>query len=472
MPQLVALVICLQACNVLDVAGRPAQEAARLTVLLGDAARNEVADTVLPLAVRVQARGGDPAVGASVRFDLTEAAASLGLRLLTAPGDSERATLSVVTRADGLAVVQVHFGFLAGRCVVRIAVPSLALEDSAVYQLQGSPQVVVMSLRDTAVSTGDTFRIVARGIDGFSRPTFTALTFEASDPSRATVTAAGLVRAEAVGRAHIRIRGAQRLDSVGVSVVPSGTLAAMAGTSLVLVRLDGTGYRTVKRFVEEGAYQRQRWAPSGDRLVYEFAADGSHSRLYTVGLDGISQRLFTTGALHSEIVATYSPDGGWVYFAGQPNLSYGNTEIWRVRTDGSGAERVGPPSVPNSSTAPTLSPDGSRVAMVSSSTIQVLDLATRSVTDLGIQGAAPRWSPTGTLIGYVDGGVVKLVRPDGTGLRALTDTTRRYGEWLDWSPDGQWLVARSGTVDLLRASTGERLPLPFTRTLAWPTYQP
>jgi hypothetical protein len=48
---------------------------------------------------------------------------------------------------------------------------------------------------------------------------------------------------------------------------------------------------------------------------------------------------------------------------------------------------------------------------------------------------------------------------------------------FDWSPDGQWLVAAdaaTGRLDLISASLGTILPLPFTAGQSYvsPTWKP
>jgi hypothetical protein len=54
------------------------------------------------------------------------------------------------------------------------------------------------------------------------------------------------------------------------------------------------------------------------------------------------------------------------------------------------------------------------------------------------------------------------MRPDGTGIRVVSSGS--YGEWLDWTADGQWLVASlgndGGQLALVNVATGESLPLP------------
>jgi Tol biopolymer transport system component len=56
-----------------------------------------------------------------------------------------------------------------------------------------------------------------------------------------------------------------------------------------------------------------------------------------------------------------------------------------------------------------------------------------------------------------------VINADGTGVRQVSADGRSYQALgLDWSPDGQWLVARSdSTVDLIQVATGLTLPLGY-----------
>lgn len=476
-----ALSLCVQGCNALDRLNPPPREPARMTAISGDLATVTAPDTVIALVVKVWEPGGSAASGVAVGFALADSARSLGVRLLVGSDTAGRDSLTVSTSSGGIATVLVHAGCVPGRAVVRLSVTSLRLTDSAVYVLTGAPAWTVTSPRDTAVFPGDTFVIAARGVAPGGRPTSCGTaSFTSPDPGVATVTAGGLVRAVGAGRVSISVLGAGGPASVGVAVVPDDTIGAVTyGVGLVLFQLSGDGYRLVQRFADPEHTRAPRWAPSGDRLVCESSTDGGwHYRVYTVGLDGAFRRLLPTDTVASEYNASYSADGAWVYFTAQPDPTDTSTEIWRVHANGSGPERMGPPSTPDPSDFASPSPDGSRVAFVRSSHIQVLDVATGSVTDLHLAGKAPRWSPTGDLIAYVNNGVVYVVRPDGSNQTELSDPSKTIGAWLDWSPDGQWVVATSwfpedGVTELLNAYTGKTLRLAFkNQGYAWPAWKP
>jgi len=109
---------------------------------------------------------------------------------------------------------------------------------------------------------------------------------------------------------------------------------------------------------------------------------------------------------------------------------------------------------------PDWSPDGTSFAFVGSSESLAEGVFVMRSDGSGVRALAegsvlfPAWSPDGSTIAFIDERVdeatpkedrnVWLVNADGTGLRRVTT-----GPWhgsVDWSPDGEWLVADSGSA--------------------------
>lgn len=181
-------------------------------------------------------------------------------------------------------------------------------------------------------------------------------------------------------------------------------------------------------------WTRPAWSPEGDRLAYA-RADG----VYVVRRDGsgpvrVSRR--QTGEL------AWSPDGRWITFA----TSTGErSELVITAADGSG-ERDLTASMP-AGIAPVFSPDGSRIAFLSSSPeegtrIGVLTLADGRVQHLGpATQSSLAWSPDGRTLYASGGGILAYDVATGRG-RVIA----RFGRDAVVSPDGAWLAFSGGGI--------------------------
>jgi Tol biopolymer transport system component len=177
--------------------------------------------------------------------------------------------------------------------------------------------------------------------------------------------------------------------------------------------------------------------------------------------------------------ATFSRDGRWLYVStGSCNFS---ASLYRYPVANPPAvERVDPVLGDGCFSPvhkwPSPSPDDSRVVFESQSgnrmgySVRLLTIATRTITVL-VEGAQrPRWSPTGDQIAYWNASRIWRMRPDGSGVRAVSPAGREYVPGVQWSPDGQWLITRFSptrgwagtTVALLHVETGLEIPLPWT----------
>lgn len=183
------------------------------------------------------------------------------------------------------------------------------------------------------------------------------------------------------------------------------------------------------------------------------------SELIIADHDGKNPRKLVPGR-QIDYNASFSFDDRWVVFTSERN---GSANIYRVRTDGSGLERLTDDPAYDDQAA--LSPDNRSVAFVSSrdhgtTDIYILDLATRKVRNLTNSPGGdfrPSWSPDGQTIAFTsDRGTgfphaagrwehlqaasVYVIRPDGTGLRKLTTDPEMTTGSPKWSADGKRIV--------------------------------
>lgn len=169
---------------------------------------------------------------------------------------------------------------------------------------------------------------------------------------------------------------------------------------------------------------------------------------------------------------SFSRDGKWVIFTSDRN---GSADVYRVRLDGSGLEKLTHDQAFDDQG--TLSPDGKSLAFVSSRSgqadIWVLDLATkklRNITNNVAGDFRPSWSPDGQWIAFssdrnstkpkftfvtLHSTEIYLVRPDGSGLRRVTQAQGFAGS-PTWSPDGKRLVFYEAEMKDVQSITSVR----------------
>ena len=132
---------------------------------------------------------------------------------------------------------------------------------------------------------------------------------------------------------------------------------------------------------------------------------------------------------------------------GQVVFSNETQDIWVARADGSDAHRI--TAAPAQEFDPTWSPDGSQIAYRhqtgddETTEIFVMDAdgsAQRNLTRDHVADWGPDWSPNGRWIAWNSavgtggfGFFGYAIRPDGSGVRRITD---HYVEYPAWSPDG------------------------------------
>ncbi len=186
-------------------------------------------------------------------------------------------------------------------------------------------------------------------------------------------------------------------------------------------------------------------SPDGKHLAYIDFTSGRPT-LYIKSLAGESVAAVGKSAVsidpgwrsNSEVAATLSFDG--------------SQAIYLVNTDGTIARRV--TNSKSIDISPTFSPDGSKMAFVSSRNglpqLFVQDLVSGDVKRLTFSGrynTQPSWSPAGDKIAYTTwekGGEINIftINADGSGLMQLT---QKCGENKSpsWSPDGEMIIFTS-----------------------------
>ena len=487
-------------------------QSARLRVVTGLLPDTVFSYAQTPIEVEVRRNDGSPFLRVPIHFQplvATDSPLSQSVYLEDSrrPGTFSTSLQSDTTDANGRATIRVRLGRYAGPAGLSVAAPTLALHDTIRVAIsRGKVVRLTITPKDTALFVGQSYQIRALGIDAYDNAGDTTATFAGSVGS-VTVNASGRVTGQSIGRGAIAYRLANESDSVRVSVVPPGTLAthlarahATDSIGVGVVNLDGSGFRRVVIETQPRTYSGEeptehemapRWTADGTGIVYQESRAVSSGNTTGFGLwrvfyrdvAGNARRLFEPLPLLSDAHPAVSPDGSTIYFVGR---GASGDRIWKSQIDGANASRV-LPETGDEETRPAVSPDGRRLAYAIGKggslgrELGIYDVTTGARQRLGVEGTAPRWSPQGDLIAYVQStdasgfsGSLRVIRPDGTGDRAVAGA-RSYAPVIDWSPDGRFLIAARtsyGGLELIEVTTGSVLPLPYGSRMSQPAWKP
>ena len=123
----------------------------------------------------------------------------------------------------------------------------------------------------------------------------------------------------------------------------------------------------VRRLTDNDGCDREygpRWSPNGRRLTYHRdlpGPDGSvRSAVYVIDADGTGERQLTRPRLVGGN-PDWSPDGEWIVFSSHAPIVAGwspDADLWRVRPDGTGLERLTHYRGVLGASQPSYTPDG------------------------------------------------------------------------------------------------------------------
>jgi Tol biopolymer transport system component len=265
--------------------------------------------------------------------------------------------------------------------------------------------------------------------------------------------------------------------SIGSSRPPSGRIAVVCFTAdpladqICTLKPDGSSWRQLTRGPEKIDSIDPAFSPNGKTIVFARGPNQGKTDTYVMNADGTGARQLThCASCYGEDTPSYSPDGRAIAFHRDPRTSRGG--IFLMNADGSRVRQLTRETCDCYDGEPSFAPDGKRLVFARYrnrdhlGALFIVDLARSRLTRItawALGAAFPDWSPNGQTIvfsSYSNEGLrpgrsrnLYTVRPDGSGLRALTQA--KGGPEQDyqpaWSPDGNWIV-------FTRESNAQRRP--------------
>jgi hypothetical protein len=217
---------------------------------------------------------------------------------------------------------------------------------------------------------------------------------------------------------------------------PDGTKIAMARFAegggnhdeIFVMKVDGTEPTRLTFF--DGTDQEPHWSPDGSRIVWQRQCD-----IWVMNVDGTDQRNLTQTGGHcapleaQEFHPRWSPDGTRISFE---SYRTGNLDIFTMTPDGEDVVSLTHRS--RNDTEANWSPNGREIAFFGEGSragfIYVMNADGSNKRMLATPGVAPTWSPDGSRIAFVNGGLFTM-NPDGSDVKFITAMDTRD---IDWQP--------------------------------------
>lgn len=203
--------------------------------------------------------------------------------------------------------------------------------------------------------------------------------------------------------------------------------------------MDRDGGNCVNLTKHPASDKAPHWSPDGASILFHSTRDHARGEIYVMDADGSNVRRLTTNEEYEECAA-WSPDGLRIAYcrlmpSAPAHSKDNNGEIYVMNRDGTGKTRL--TNRPGFDSAPSWSPDGTRIAFHGTGGEQV-DIYVVALDGSGVvnltrdatENWQPSWSSDGSSIAYC-GGVppqeydIWIMRTDGREKRRLTTAPGR-----------------------------------------------
>lgn len=263
------------------------------------------------------------------------------------------------------------------------------------------------------------------------------------------------------------ITGGLSLLAVSMSLVSPGSAGAAVpgkngliafsavtsnGSQLFTVQPNGHDLRQITH--GPGEASSPDWSPDGRWLAHSL----DECTIALVRPDGTDQRIIPSQTTDGcEYDPAFTPDGAHLVFE-RDDATGDEQVIWIMDLNGNGRRRIG--TGPRGAGTPEVSPDGATVTFLSGTANDLTALFAMSISGGPARQVTPTlygitykhdWAPDGSRLVMSDNADdfdhpanLVTIRPDGTGLRYLTDLQTPDQRALagGYSPDGKWITYR------------------------------
>ena len=231
------------------------------------------------------------------------------------------------------------------------------------------------------------------------------------------------------------------------------------------------------------------WSPNGQQLAFIAHDDPSNSghlsrhRAFLIGGDGRDTRLVIPDHVQELFSPpAWAPDGTRVLFT-VPDYDHPSNRVSIIQVDASSGDVRNLTDDTYQNESPAWSPDGAWIAFSSTRsgvfTVHVMrpdGTGIQAVTDCG--SGRPVWSPDSEWLAFSAdcSGTAGLfrARPDGSDMQQLMTDNLPIVGMFSWSPNGRWLAfySQDATLYLLEIETGavQKMPGDFAAAVGSPTW--